>query len=303
MENKKYIEKWLKNSLSEEEKRVFETTQEFDSLEKLDKALLKFKAPEYNVESELARLKGKKQAKAKEVKVSWLQPLLKIAAVITIVFMGYYLLFLNSATTVESTFAQKIELTLPDNSEVTLNASSSISYVENQWKKQRAVELIGEAFFKVAKGSQFDVKTSSGVITVMGTQFNVKVRNNYFEVVCYEGLVAVKSANEEVKLPPNHIFRIVNNNVLNDSIFVDTTPSWLANESSFMSIPFEQVVKEFERQYSVTITTNNVDLSQLFTGRFTHNDISLALKSISFPLKLHYELEEGQHILLTGDIE
>ena len=303
MDNEKYIEKWLNNSLCDEEKRVFETTQEFDSLEKLDKALFKFKAPEYDVQAELTRLNSKKLSKGKEIKISWLQPLLKVAAVITVAFMGYYFFFLNAATTIESTFAQKVELSLPDNSEVTLNASSSISYVENQWEQQRAVKLKGEAFFKVAKGSRFDVKTTSGVVSVLGTQFNVKVRDNYFEVICYEGLVAVKSGNEEVKLPPNHIFRIVNNGMLNDSIFVDTAPSWLANESSFRSIPFEQVIKEFERQYSVTITTNNVDLNQLFTGRFAHNDISLALKSISLPLKLHYELEEGQHILLTGNIE
>jgi len=31
------------------------------------------------------------------------------------------------------------------------------------------VELQGEAFFKVAKGSSFKVKTSSGIVTVYGT--------------------------------------------------------------------------------------------------------------------------------------
>ena len=303
MNNEKYIEKWLNNSLSEEENRVFEKTKDYQSLEKLDQALQNFKAPGYDVQTELALLSQRKAAKGKEVKVSWVLPLLRIAAVVTIAFIGYYFFFSNTVTQIESTFAQKIKLNLPDNSEVILNANSSLSYVENQWEKQREVQLNGEAFFKVAKGARFDVNTTDGVISVLGTQFNVKVRENYFEVVCYEGLVAVKSGQNYIELPPNHVFRIVNNNASNDSIFIELTPSWLAHESSFISIPFQQVIKEFERQYNVAITTNNVDLNQLFTGRFTHKDISLALKSITLPLKLSYELEEDQRVVLKTELE
>jgi transmembrane sensor len=301
MKNEKYIEKWLNNSLSEEEQRVFENTADYHSLIKLDKALLKFKAPEYNVQSELARLNQRKEAVGKEVKVSWFQPMVRVAAVITMIIVGYLLIFSNSVTTIESAIAQKTELFLPDQSSVILNASSTISYDESKWDEQREVKLVGEAYFKVAKGSQFNVETTSGIISVLGTQFNVKLRENYFEVICYEGLVAVKSGNESIELPPNHMFRIINGEILTESNLKDTAPSWLIDESSFISVPLEQVIKEFERQYNVAITTNKVDLKQFFTGRFTHNDISLALKSISLPFNLTYELEEGQHIVLSGD--
>jgi transmembrane sensor len=138
---------------------------------------------------------------------------------------------------------------------------------------------------------------------VLGTQFNIKVRDDFFEVICYEGLVAVESEDKKIKLSPNHMFRMIGNEVFLDSAIMDNSPSWLVNESSFISVPFEQVVREFERQYNVSITTKNVDLGQLFTGRFKHNDISLALKSISLPLNLDYEQEEDQHIVLSGDTE
>ena len=301
MNNEKYIEKWLNNSLSEDEQRVFEGTQDYQSLKKLDQALLKFKAPEYNVQEELARLNQKKEAKGKVVKVSWFQPMVRVAAVLAMIFVGYLLIFSDDVTTINSEIAQKTELLLPDQSSVVLNASSTISYIEDKWQEQREVKLKGEAFFKVAKGSQFDVKTTSGIISVLGTQFNVKLRDNYFEVICYEGLVAVKRGNEIVELPPNHMFRIINGEIFTESNINDTAPSWIVNESSFTSIPYEQVIKEFERQYDVLITTNEVDLERLFTGRFTHNDISLALKSISLPFNLSYELEEDQHIVLSSD--
>lgn len=301
MNNNKYIEKWLNNSLSEEEQRLFENTPDYQSLIKLDNTLIKFKAPEYDVKSELARLNKQKESTGKVVKVSWFQPMVRVAAVIVMIIIGYLLIFSDSATIIDSGIAQKTELFLPDKSEVILNAASTISYIEKQWQAHREVKLEGEAYFKVAKGSRFDVVTTSGVVTVIGTQFNVKVRENYFEVICYEGLVAVNSNDELVELPPNHLFRIINGEVFTDSNLKETAPSWLINESSFISVPYEQVIKEFERQYNMVITTNEVDLTQLFTGRFTHNDISLALKSISLPFNLRYELEEDQHIVLSSD--
>lgn len=301
MNSNKYIKKWLNDSLSEEEQRVFENTKDYQSLLKLDKELLKFKAPEYDVQGELSRFNKYKESSGKLVKVSWFQSMVRVAAVIVMIIIGYLLIFRDSATIIDSGMAQKTELFLPDNSAVVLNSSSTISYLEKQWPDEREVILKGEAYFKVAKGSRFDVITSAGVITVLGTQFNVKVRDNYFEVICYEGLVAVNSNDEIVELPPNHLFRIINGEVFTDSNLKDSAPSWLINESSFISVPYEQVVKEFERQYNVVITTNEVDLEQLFTGRFTHNDISLALKSISLPFNLRYKLEENQHIVLSSD--
>jgi len=306
MDNDKYIEKWLSNSLSKDELRVFEGSKDYKSLKKLDHALQNFKAPKFDIQGELARLneaKGVGMAGGKVIEVSWFQPMVRIAAVIVIVIISYLLFTNNSVTTIDSGIAQKTELTLPDESIVILNASSTISYSEKQWEKQRKVQLKGEAYFNVTKGSQFDVETSAGVVMVLGTEFNVKVRNNYFEVICYKGLVAVKSANENLDLPANHMFRIVDGVAYYDNELKYTAPSWIINESSFVSVPYEQVIREFERQYNVMITTNEVDLEQLFTGRFIHSDISLALKSISLPLNLRYELGEDQHIVLTGDIK
>jgi transmembrane sensor len=301
MNNDKYIEKWLDGSLNEEEQRVFESTQDYHSIKKIDDALLLFKAPEYNVLEELERLQEKKAGEGKVISVSWFPTMVRVAAVVTMVIIGYLLFFDNSAKIIKSGIAQKTELLLPDQSSVTLNASSVLSYVEENWQENRQVKLQGEAYFRVAKGSRFDVETTSGVITVLGTQFNVKIRDNYFEVICYEGLVAVNSELDSIKLLPNSMYRIIDGTAYRKSNLKDTAPSWIMNEGSFTSVPFKEVIREFERQYNVIITTNEVDLDQLFTGRFTHDDISLALKSISLPFNLSYELGEHQRIVLTSD--
>jgi ferric-dicitrate binding protein FerR (iron transport regulator) len=195
--------------------------------------------------------------------------------------------------------AQKTTLSLPDSSFVALNAMSKVTFDEKKWKQQRRVELDGEAFFKVAPGSRFDVVTSMGTISVLGTAFNVRNRQDYFEVICYEGSVEVKSE-EVVRLSPHQIFRLVNGVVTKGEAASQSLPDWRNGESSFRSVPFRYVLEEFERQFNVSVTTVNVDRQRIFTGTFTHSDFSVALKSIALPFNLAYEVD-GKKIILTGE--
>jgi ferric-dicitrate binding protein FerR (iron transport regulator) len=200
--------------------------------------------------------------------------------------------------------AEKTDLFLPDSSKVTLNAFSEASFQAYTWKRKRQVKLAGEAFFKVKKGSKFDVVTEAGTVTVLGTQFNVKVRKDYFEVICYEGMVEVRSAGKVIKLPPTKVFRTVKGLITPNDHTTEIAPAWLRNESSFESVPFNEVIEEFERQYHTTISTKNINGDQLFTGRFIHSDISLALKSISIPLNLKYEVSgDGKNVVLSGEVK
>jgi ferric-dicitrate binding protein FerR (iron transport regulator) len=148
------------------------------------------------------------------------------------------------------------------------------------------------------------VETSAGTVTVLGTQFKVKNRANYFEAVCYEGLVQVTSTGKTIKLSPAKMFRVINGAVASDENSTEKLPSWLSNESSFESVPFTEVLQEFERQYNVTITTKNVELNQLFTGRFVHSNLSLAIQSIAIPLNLTYEIDSSQkNVVLSREVK
>lgn len=300
MESEKYIKKWLEGSLTEEEKKEFEASPAYTSLEKLSKSVTAFKAPNYDIESELNNLKEQKAGRGKIVQMRWLAPLIRIAAILFIIIGSYIFFYLNITTSYETVAGQKTHIFLPDSSEVLINALSHISYKERLWNYNREVNLDGEAFFDVAKGSRFDVETSFGIVSVLGTQFNVKNRDNYFEVVCYEGSVNVERSGKNSQLSAGNALRIIKGVLDISSNLTDDSPSWLNNESSFRSIPFDQVIREFERQYDVSIKTSGVDLNQLFTGKFVHNDQILALQSISLPLNLKFEIEHGNQIILSG---
>ena len=300
MRKEHYIKKWLNGTLNAAEKAEFEKSEDYQIINKISESLSAFKAPKYDVPAELEKIHNKKSSLEKAAKVSWLTPLLRIAAVLVLVAISVFIFYLNVDTSLSTLAGEKNSILLPDSSQIELNASTYISYKKRMWKISREVELNGEAYFKVAKGSKFDVTTTAGTVSVLGTQFNVKNRENYFEVVCYEGLVEVKIGKKNETLPPQHSIRIINGSINKSENIQEVSPSWTKNISSFQSIPFSQVIQEFEIQYGVKVLPQNIDLNQLFTGKFIHDDQKLALQSISIPLNLKYTFTEENQIILSN---
>ncbi|GAA3567261.1 FecR family protein [Snuella lapsa] len=297
MDREFLISKWLNNDLNDQELEAFKALEDYEDLMKLTHSLQAFKAEDYDTSKELERaLSTIKDSKKQS---SWLKPFMRVAAVIAVCF-GLYYFTSNPDTNVSTAMAQKTTISLPDASSVTLNAKSSIVFNKKSWKHKRNVKLEGEAFFKVAKGETFNVITQSGTVTVYGTQFNVKQRKNYFEVICYEGLVGVIHNSQETKLKPGDSFLIIDGKLIAKEKESQPSPSWLNNESTFNSLPYKEVIAEFERQYNVNITTKNIDTKQLFSGSFAHNNLDVAIQSITLPLQVTYS-KVNNTIILTRE--
>lgn len=292
MKKEELIKKWLDNELTLAEMQEFKQLEEYDSFMKLSDKASFFKAPNFNSSKEYKKIlpiiEGKRTTKTL---LNRIKPILKLAAVFIIGILVYTAFFLNNETTINTFASEKTVVILPDNSIAQLNSLSELSYNKEAWNKQRKVELIGEAYFKVAKGSQFDVQTSTGVVTVIGTQFNVKNRLNYFEVVCYEGKVSVTYNNKNTILTHGKTVRILNGKIIEDATVIDH-PTWIDDYSSFNSVAFSEVIAEFERQYNVNIEAD-IDSEILFTGTFTHTNKKLALLSITIPLNLKSTIENN----------
>ncbi|WP_242157858.1 FecR family protein [Aestuariivivens sediminis] len=299
MNREKLISKWLDNNLNDQELQAFKALEDHDDLVRLNTHLQRFKADDYEVSEELHHVLTNIRREPQKPRMHWLKPIMRVAAVLAICFSLYYYTT-TLDTTISTDIAEKSMVELPDASHVILNAKSTLVFNKKNWKKVRDVELKGEAFFKVSKGSSFNVLTASGSVTVYGTQFNVKQRNNYFEVICYEGLVGVTYKSHETKLRPGDSFLIIDGEIIAKEKENLTTPSWLNNESLFNSIPYKVVIAEFERQYHVDFTLLGVDSTQLFTGGFSHDNIDVALQSITLPLHLTYS-KENNSIILRGD--
>lgn len=292
MEDKNDILKWLNREASEDELMRLKEAKDFKTLQKIAHYSSQIETPKVDVEKGLADLKLKTQKENKKGKVVQFnfKQVYKYAAAVVVLFTSSYFLFFNNTSSFKTEFAQTKNFNLPDNSEVILNSNSEIWYSKKDWKENRNLTLNGEAYFKVEKGKKFTVNTDLGEVTVLGTQFNVKERANYFEVKTYEGLVSVAYKNTLLKLPRGSIFKVVNGVIDTTTTFDVNEKSWLQKESNFKSIPLRFVLAEIENQFDYKIETKDIDLDILYSGGFTYTDINIALQSITIPLQLSYKI-------------
>jgi len=293
MEDKNDLLKWLNRETSDEDLVRLKETDGFKTLEKIAHYSAQIETPKIDVKEALEALKIKTQNSSKKGKFIQFnfKQLYKYAAAIVVLFATSYFLLFNNTASFKTEFAQTKTFNLPDNSEVVLNANSKIIYSKKDWGKSRNLTLEGEAYFKVQKGKKFTVNTEIGQVTVLGTQFNVKERANYFEVKTFEGLVSVTYKGKEIKLPRGTIFKVVNGVIDATNTFDVNEKSWLQKESNFKSSALRFVLAEIENQFDYTIETKDVDLDILYSGGFTHTDINIALQSVTIPLQLSYKID------------
>ncbi|MBT8186757.1 MAG: FecR family protein [Croceitalea sp.] len=297
-----YLAKWLNNELSGEELKTFKKSDEYATYMRILEASSKMEAPEFNVDQAFEKFKNATSTETpKVITLNPFKQFIRIAALIVLMLSLSYIYLNTLDETYKTSLAERTEVSLPDNSEIVLNADSKISFSEKKWNQKRNVELEGEAFFKVAKGKKFTVSTADGVVSVLGTQFNVENREGFFEVTCYEGLVNVAYNNQDIKLPAGSSFMVIDGIVYEGNETVMSQPSWMNNESTFENIPLSYVFDELERQFDIVVKTKNVALDQRFTGSFSNTDLNLALESIRIPSQINYKLENDNVLFYAGN--
>lgn len=98
---------------------------------------------------------------------------------------------------------QRARAVLPDGTKVWLNASTQLVYKPSFWKRERLVDLNGEAYFEVShnKHKPFVVNSKDVRTCVLGTKFNVRARSSEAKVVTtlLKGLVQVQLPGQSKK--------------------------------------------------------------------------------------------------------
>ena len=292
-EEESFLAKWLDGTISDATLKELVSEQDFIDYKKIKNGLeLLGKlnrpvAPSFNTLYD--SIHKKRNFKHKQASFKWG---LSIAASILVV-LGCYFAFNFEEITHETSYAEQKTISLPDGSEVVLNAKSAINFTEKDWRNNRTILLKGEAFFKVKKGSTFSVQTSNGQVSVLGTQFNVKHTDAFFEVVCYEGKVSVTNNKKEYLLNPGNAIRKINGTDPEKYTSEKLFPSWVNGESSFVSVPLSYVILELEKQYNIDIDAHKIDDSIIFTGSFSNKDLKLALASVFKTMNIQFIKDEN----------
>ena len=226
----------------------------------------------------------------------------------------------------------KTKVTLPDGTDIWLNAGSNLKYSNEFGKKQREVFLTGEAYFDVETDPSklFLVRTSELNIKAYGTEFNVKSypEENTTETTLIEGSIGVtrtkfeKKKSDEVILEPNQ--RVVyykstrsiktveptEEKIESEPVQIKREPqkltyliskgidpepftSWKDGTLFITSETLEELAIKLERKYDVKIHFENEQLKNLkFTGSLENETVEQVIEAIGIAAKIDYEIED-----------
>ena len=83
-----FLGRWLNNSLSEEERREFENSEEYAVYKKIADSSVNFNAPAYDVDAQLESVKQKRKKSARSISRTFLPAIASAAAVL--IFLTFY---------------------------------------------------------------------------------------------------------------------------------------------------------------------------------------------------------------------
>lgn len=243
--------------------------------------------------------------------------LLRIAVVLLIpVLMLTTFYFYQQSTIVASSDmvvkagkGEQVSITLPDGTEVRINAESVLRYNPVSFnKKERRIEFEGEAFFEVSSNKRvpFMVSTPDMCLKVLGTKFNLLSRQYaaMTEVSLLEGHVLLSSvlSKQQQELFSNQKAFLQKTtgqfNVIKE--IEKTSIAWLNGELMFKNKPLEEVVKAIETHFNVSFRFAGCDTigRDLFTGTFPASDLNEALKILQKSYGFVYA-RSGREITVT----
>ena len=198
--------------------------------------------------------------------------------------------------------AEEKSVLLSDGTEVILNSDSELTYNRNYNKNNRSVHLIGEAYFSVQKGNiPFNVLTPYGKISVLGTSFNIRARNDGFEVGVNDGEVQVSNENSLLNLSKGQLIDVksefFSSNII--QIPTDQYPDWLNRKFYCKETTLESLCLEIERTFDIKINFTNPNLKDLtITGVIEASDLDNVLQTVSILTKHKFKLDGGTCTIL-----
>lgn len=199
----------------------------------------------------------------------------------------------------------KTQITLPDGSQVFLNAASSLRYPTDFSKQNiRRVFLTGEGYFKIFKDKlhPFEVITDDQQVEVLGTHFNVNAYANEpsTKTTLLEGSVRIRSkAGNEVILKPGQQARVSGSTALVKDIEAENDIAWTNDLFSFESEEIQTVMRMIERHYDIEVIYVGEITNEKFGGGVSMFDhVSDVLKSLESTGKVHFRLN-GRKIYVS----
>ncbi|MEO1254993.1 MAG: FecR domain-containing protein, partial [Bacteroidota bacterium] len=223
---------------------------------------------------------------------------------------------------------QRATITLSDGSIVRLNAESSITFPESFAQLEtRDIQLIGEAFFDVARNESkpFKIKSGELLTTVLGTSFNINAypEKESIAVTVATGKVRVEASDqqsinegysepalstdrlveEEVLIPGQQaVFDKQTLNITKSEINLDKYLAWEKGIILMDNVTLEKATEILSRWYGATFSFENEAIKGCsIDGEFKNDRLTNILDNIKVLMDIDYQIKPDNKIIITGN--
>lgn len=302
------VETWIQENT--ENKKLFEEYKlTWENLDNFKERTL------IDIDKEWEKLNEQIEAKKfdAETKKSFFYTFSRIAAILVIILItGAGIAYVSDAIRYESfsTSNEIAEITLPDNSIITLNVNSKIKYLKKFDDVTREISLKGEAFFDVQKDSlrPFIINASNAIVEVLGTSFNIKAykENEIIEVAVSTGKVKLSEENHlenSVVLNAGEIGELnKKKRKLRQAVNTDNNHlAWKTKELIFENTPFIEVIDAINNAYNTNIVIRSPKAEQCkITSTFTNKSLDAILAIFENTLDIQIERTDDL-IIIKGE--
>ncbi|WP_134088777.1 FecR family protein [Olivibacter sp. XZL3] len=204
--------------------------------------------------------------------------------------------------TIQTPRGGQFQLVLPDGTQVQLNAASSLRYPSSFGDKERVVELVGEAYFDVARASRrpFKVKTMSQTIEVLGTQFNVNTNNiRFVYTTVVTGAVRV-NLSKQIQRSFSHIVNAGQESIIDVqtgemhliSADLRRALAWKNGYFIFDNDTIQDIMEQIARWYNVEVSYEPGVTGKRFGGIYSKDkDFLELLKGLELTGGVHFKID------------
>lgn len=206
---------------------------------------------------------------------------------------------------------RQFHVTLPDGTQVWLNAASSIHFPTVFGGTERRVEITGEAYFEVAKNKKMPFRinvNNKAEVEVLGTHFNVNAYSNERTVntTLIEGSVRVN----DIVIKPGQQAQIAGSASLEevdkttekirvvDNVDTEKVMAWKNELFNFDGASVEEVMKQLERWYDIEVVYENGVPDLKFFGEISRNITLNGVLKILSRADLKFSIEADRKLII-----
>lgn len=251
-----------------------------------------------------------------EVKIVSLHPekksrlfFLKWAVAVVMVISGVLLLSNQNgwigSQTVSTGKNERQKLSLPDGTEIFMNANTTVSYHKSGFLKARNVELEeGEAYFNVIHDEKnpFSIKVGDLSVNDLGTSFNLKVEPQQVVVVVNSGKVSLEKGKDAEKILLSAQDRGTFNKETKEMSFAKNNDlnyrAWHDKTLHYEKAPLSEVADDMKELFGTYIIFQDAALKErTLSAYFKDKTEAEIMNSIGETLRLKVMKREGTFVL------